>query len=553
MKSKKRVNPIILNDGMTIGSLAAETDDDFLFDCFIHYPPVDTARRVEAHGSLLTGRTGAGKTAIIRYLKTVAQNTSQIEPSEMAMSYVSNSDALQFLQAIGADLDLLFQALWKHVLCIEFIRLRWSVTDATKSQSLFDRFFQAFSKDQRKQKAIKYLKDWEGQFWITMDENIKTLTERVEKKVEAELGGELHKWRTRGQYDKQLSNEKKTDLVRRVRDIISVEQLSELAGVIDLLSEQADHMDGEQNKFYIFVDQLDDRWVDTTVRFRLIRSLIETVKSFRRITNLKIIIAIRSDILERVLQETRDLSFQREKSEEYFIKIRWTRAQLKQMVDSRIVRLYRRQYTGQDVHFDDLFSFQVGRVDPFDYMVERTLMRPRDMIAFVNQCLKEAEGQWEITATHIRRAEIEYSRLRREALEQEWQSAFPTLRALLDFIAEQRKESVHVQELVSGEKLGQLALNLAAATKIDFDPIYSAATEYCDDPEQKALVFCKEVISILYRVGAIGLKIDAADRFRYSHLDEPVISSAVLPDDAKIRVHPMLHAALKVNVGRYAS
>src|SRR5690606_25700657 len=105
------------------------------------------------------------------------------------------------------------------------------------------------------------------------------------------------------------------------RDIISVEQLSELAGVIDLLSEQSSHMHGEQNKFYLFVDKLDDRWVDTTVRFRLIRSLIETIKSFRRITNLKIVIALRADILERVLQETRDLSFQREKSEEYFVKI----------------------------------------------------------------------------------------------------------------------------------------------------------------------------------------------------------------------------------------
>jgi hypothetical protein len=46
----------------------------------------------------------------------------EIDPSEMAMSYVSNSDAHNFLHAISADLDLLFQASWKHVLCIEFNR-----------------------------------------------------------------------------------------------------------------------------------------------------------------------------------------------------------------------------------------------------------------------------------------------------------------------------------------------------------------------------------------------------------------------------------------------
>jgi hypothetical protein len=57
----KHTNPIRLNDGMTIGSLAAETDDDYLFDCFVHYPPVDIAMKVDSHGSILTGRTGAGK------------------------------------------------------------------------------------------------------------------------------------------------------------------------------------------------------------------------------------------------------------------------------------------------------------------------------------------------------------------------------------------------------------------------------------------------------------------------------------------------------------
>lgn len=550
MKKLRPTNPVILNDGMTIGSLAAETDDDFLFECFVHYPPVELAKRIEAHGSILIGRTGAGKTAIIRYLREIAQHTVQVEPSEMAMSYVSNSDALQFLNAIGADLDLLFQALWKHVLCIEFIRLRWSVNDSEKSKSIFHRLVEAFSRDQRKQKAIRYLQEWEGQFWITMDENIKTLTERVEKKVEAELGGELHKWKTRGQYDKQLSSEKKTDLVRRVRDIISAEQLSELAGVIDILSEQASELKGEHNKFYILVDKLDERWVDTSVRFRLIRALVETVKSFRRITNLKIIIALRSDILERVLQETKDLSFQREKSEEYIINIKWSKGQLKEMLEKRIVKMYRRQYTGQDVHMVDLFPYQVGRIDAFDYIAERTLLRPRDVIAFVNQCLKEAEGHTEVTATHIRRAESEYSRLRREALEQEWQSAFPTLRSLLDFLAEQRRESFRVNEIAPSDRLEQLGLNIASERRLEFDPIHSAATEYCNDPSQKAIPFCKEVMSILYRVGAVGLKLDATDRFRYSHQDEPVISGAVMPNDTKIRIHPMLHSALKVNLSR---
>ncbi|MCF6114146.1 P-loop ATPase, Sll1717 family [Mesorhizobium muleiense] len=549
MAKRKHTNPIRLNDGMTIGSLAAETDDDYLFDCFVHYPPVDIAMKIDSHGSILTGRTGAGKTAIIRYIATHVEHSVQIQPSDMAMSYVSNSDALLFLHAIGADLDLLFQALWKHVLCIEFIRLRWAVTDSEKSRSIFGRIAEKFSRDQRKQKALRYLREWEGEFWITMDENIKTITERVEKKVEAELGGEIKRWKARGQYDKQMSVDKKTDLVRRVRSIISGEQLSELSGVIDILSEFDASEQGQQSKYYILIDKLDENWVDTSVRFRLIRALIETVKTFRRVRNLKVLVAMRTDILERVVQETKDISYQREKSEEYFIKMKWNRPQLRLLADTRILKMYRRQYTAQDVHFADLFPYQINRTDAIDYIIDRTLMRPRDVIAFVNECLRAADGTLEVTATHVRRGEIEYSRLRREALEHEWQSAFPTLKLLLDFIAETRKEAFQIGDMTAGSRLEQLGLNVASEPKIDFDPTHAAATAFCESPAENAFLFAKGVAAILYRVGAVGLKLDPGDRFRYSHQDEPIISVALIPDEAKVRVHPMLHGALKINLG----
>jgi hypothetical protein len=166
-------NPVVLRPGATIGSNSAERDDEFLFDCFVSYPPVDSCLDVNSSGTVLIGRTGAGKTAIIRYLMNNCEHVVEIDPSEMAMNYVANSDALNFVHAIGADLDHLFQVLWKHVLCIEFIRLRWKVSDETKSHNIFMRFFEHFNKNPRKQKALRYLEEWQGKFWISMDENIK--------------------------------------------------------------------------------------------------------------------------------------------------------------------------------------------------------------------------------------------------------------------------------------------------------------------------------------------------------------------------------------------
>src|SRR5258706_13412092 len=105
-KPAKRSNPVLLAKGMNIGSISAETDDDFLFDCFVHNPAVDLATRIQSPGMVLSGRTGSGKTAIIRHIERSGHPHVVIDPNDMSLSYVSNSDALRFLQAIGADLDL---------------------------------------------------------------------------------------------------------------------------------------------------------------------------------------------------------------------------------------------------------------------------------------------------------------------------------------------------------------------------------------------------------------------------------------------------------------
>lgn len=110
-KADKRRNPVLLQHGLSIGNNAAESDDEFLFDCFVHYPPVESCKDPRHPGMILGGRTGAGKTAILRYLANTEERVHEIDPGEMAMSYVANSDILNFVQTIGGDLDLFFQIL----------------------------------------------------------------------------------------------------------------------------------------------------------------------------------------------------------------------------------------------------------------------------------------------------------------------------------------------------------------------------------------------------------------------------------------------------------
>lgn len=529
---------------MTVGSNSAEYDDDFLFDCFVHYPPVDECLRIQSSTMIVSGRTGAGKTAILRYIHNSEEHSVEIDPTEMSMSYVSNSDALQFLQAIGADLDLLFQVLWKHVLCIEFIRLRWNVENEEKSKSIFSRITSKFYRDERKTKAVEYLKEWEGKFWITMDQNIKEITERYERKINAELGVDIKKFKAGGQYDKRISAEKKSELVARARKIIDATQLSDLHQVIEMLSVGENH--DSMNKYYILIDKLDERWVDTNIRFRMIRALIESLAKFRKINNLKILVSMRIDVFERVVQETKDLTFQREKFDSYSIRLKWSKKELKELVDKRIRLLFKRQYSSEDIEYNDIFPNKIGNQDSFDYLIERTLLRPRDIIAFINECISFSENSNSISVSHIRDAEREYSRIRLLSLEQEWQSAFPSLRKVIDFISKKKIAYMNIKDIGNDGSIDDLALSICSDQKIDFDPFYEVSKKYIEEKNSSSLEYSKEIIVLLYRVGAVGVKLSPDERYVYSHIDTPLLHSSMISDTARVAIHPMLWAAYRL-------
>jgi hypothetical protein len=79
-------------------------------------------------------------------------------------------------------------------------------------------------------------------------------------------------------------------------------------------------------------------------------------------------------------------------------------------------------------------------------------MRPRDVIAFVNECLRAPQGRYEVSGTIIKQTEIEFSRIRREALEQEWQSAFPSIKRLLDFLGSRQKSVIDLDEFCQSKE-----------------------------------------------------------------------------------------------------
>lgn len=539
-------NPVVIRPDTTIGNISAEADGDFLFECFVDHPALEAARSSKNSKMFVSARTGSGKTAILRKIEQqFPKTTSVVDLPGLSMDYVANSDIIRFLKSLEVDLDLFFQALWKHVLCLEYIRLRYNVKNAERSNEVFGWLKEFFRADDRRASALKYLALWQGRFFITMDENIKELTSKLESQITGELGVEVEKFSTRAGYTRTLSSEKRSELVARAKKIVNSAQLADLNRVLELLS-NVDNAEKYVGTYYILIDRLDEKWVDEEIRFDLIRALIECLRTFNKIPNLKAVVAIREDVLERVVQETRDIGFQREKYDDYFLRVIWTEDQLKEVVRKRFNLLYRRKYTSDNVTFHDVFRNKIGQKDPLDYILERTLYRPRDVISFINECFERAQGDKEVTARVVKEAESEYSRIRMQALIQEWQSAFPSLSIAFRLLSNRRGRFAST-EIAAKEFLDDFVLEVDQSPAWKNDPIKEMVVRYMQDgSEDNMLGVARILISELYRIGAIGLKTSAGERYIYSYQDVPVISPDAIDLETKIHIHPMLHRALNV-------
>ena len=543
--SPKSIIPI--DSSMNVGTIAAENDDKFLFQCFIDHPAKSLVENMENSKAILLGSTGAGKTAILRKIESEKERSAFIELNNLSMGYVSNSDVVRFIHALDVPLDFFFQALWKHILVLEYIRIGFDVDSTKKSQSLWTRIQEYFIYDKAKTKAIQYLDKWSERFWVSFDEKIKEISQTLEMDVEANLGAEYRKFRADSGYSRKLGEEKKTHLQARLKKVVNADLLSDLARVIDALSEYSEG--NKQRTVYILIDGLDDNWVDQSIKYRLIKSLIEGLKSLRKIRGVKVIASIRSDLLEKVISETRHDGFQSEKYEDFYARVIWKKDQIIELLDQRVNYLYRSKYSSEDVHLADVLPERVKKDKTTDLILERTLLRPRDAISFLNQCFVNAVDKIPLPERAVIRAEAVYSEDRRRALIEEWNSVFPCISAYLEQL-NGKNESFRADEIWTTsfvESFGNSFLNISNCSD---DPLYPTI-EKAYGPQTGSDDRCLDEIVVaflrsLHLCGAIGLNTQPHEPLHWFYVEQKEISPMAINRETKVKVHPMLHASLGI-------
>ena len=536
-------NKITFRSNINIGHNGAENDGDFLFNCFVDHYALAELRDIGNSAMFILGSTGIGKTALIRMIERLEPNSARLELHDMSMSHISNSDTINFMKGLDVDLSLLFQSLWRHVICIEYIKSMKLAESSDKLRFHARRISDAVTGDRKRRTIESYFALNEKKFWNTIDENVIEFTTGFENNVSAEMGIEIEKNNARAGYARSLSREKKTQLQQRAKKFVDSGLLAEQAQIISVLG---DHSARSSARHFLLIDGIDDNWVDVSLKYQLVQALFEAVKAFQKIRNFKIIVALRNDVFERMVMDSGVSKGQLEKYDDFIIRLKWTKPQLFSLADKRINHLFKWRYSSENVHFPDIFKQSVdSRKDVFSYLVERTLNRPRDVINFISSTLQAAEGKSAVSKNDFLRGEGEYSNLRLKALRYEWQSAFPGISVLLNILSH-KPVYFGVAEFNTTKFIEELYDGMGREHAFQSDDIYQQINSSLavGGRSIEAIDMIQVVFSRLNAVGAVGLKISSAETWQWAHETGRPVPPPAIDLNTKVTIHPMLHFAL---------
>lgn len=533
----------------SIGVADAIADREYLKTCFVDNGTLSILADCHKPQCIITGRTGAGKTALLQQLAGSAEHVIQLAPDALALSYVSDSAILRFITELGVNLDLFYRLLWRHVFVVELIRENYNIINKDTWSRYISRLMNLIQGNTPKTEALEYLLRYGESYWLDSDKRVKEVTETLEHDltngIETNVDIRLAEFVTSRagisqSRQNKLSSEQKIEVRQIGQQIVDKVQMRKLSRVMSVLNE--DILDNKQKTFYITIDHLDEGWVVGDIRYPLIRALIETAKDFNhKIQNVKIILALRTDLLDRIFRYSRDPGYQEEKYQSLYLPISWSKVDLIKLLDQRIARLVREQYTTAQVSLRDIMPNSIHGNNSVEYILDRTLMRPRDAIAFINDCISHAEGKASLTATVISDAEEKYSESRLRALADEWSGIYSDLIELCLLLRGYPRKfpaSRFIDNTVDH------LLSILVKSNIDSSgQIYRLAEEYfeADDPTG----FANRVIRILYRVGLIGVKRPARE-INWSFLGQELSREEIDSQDT-ISIHAAFWRVLGVS------
>jgi hypothetical protein len=208
------------------------------------------------------------------------------------------------------------------------------------------------------------------------------------------------------------------------------------------------------------------------------------------------------------------------------------------LLDLRINKVLKARYASRAKigHVDVLPAGQV------DYLLARTLHRPRDLIEYVNRCIKQA-GAAQLTPKVVKEAEREYSRERLESLRDEWREQYPSLDRVARALLQGKNSNLILGDLQATDVRERITLLAAGAKTSEILP-HGLAEAVNDDGRFR--MFVAEATVALGVAGILQVKVAPTEPFASGPEDMRSVRGEQLDSSTSLRVHPMLHKALGV-------
>jgi hypothetical protein len=535
----------------SIGGEQAEADP-LLSEAFYESDDYRTVASKDDRRCFLIARTGSGKSAVLQRLEEEhSEHVVRVAPEDLSLNYITNLGVMRYLDELEVSLDPLFIALWKHVLLVELIRHRYKVDSLAAKQNFLLMLREKIKRDPAKKAALDYLEDFQDRFWVEADERVREITDKFEEKINTEAKGvfgfggspRLNVNATFGGASADtFSSEEKRQLHERFQRIVNETQMARLNKMLKVLDE--DILDSHQNFTYVVIDDLDRDWVDEKVANSLVRCLFRAVLDLQKVRNLKVIVALRTNIFEN-LDFGHRTGGQEEKFRSLALRMKWSPTELRDLVNDRM-RVASRKQGGQVSSIVDVLPrTNMTRGDAFDYMLTRTLMRPRDIIAFVNETLSASSAD-RVSWDDIKNAEDSYSYKRFLALRDEWKTSYPDIDRVFSVFS---GSVIPLSRDEFTRRIDDAALLLA-------DPyfrgnewlVYMTASMW-NNPDGTWASWYGPLVALLYNIGFIGCATGRQSSMRYVR-EYPDFAERVsnLESTTSFAIHPTFHAALDIRV-----
>jgi hypothetical protein len=373
--------PLTPLEKVDLGDLAAENEIIALQSYFVPTGQYNEVKR--GHARLVVGRKGAGKTAIfygVREAHTKDRSQLVLDLKPEGHQLVKLREAILHELSPGMQQHVL-TAFWNYLLLMEIAHK----IIRTEQQTAY-----------RNMKLSEFYKEVKKAYSVHMT-------------AEAEQGDFSE--RLLALVDDIVGRRQSVTALNQTGEVTQLIYRSDIRQLNDAISQYVTA--SRKEDIWLLFDNLDKGWPIFDVKLedvRIITSLLEATRKLQRqfenrSLNLRAVVFLRNDIYQHLILDPGD------RGKENPAILDWNDPEtLKEMLRRRIALS-----TGLNESFDELwrlfFASHVRGEESFSFILGRTLMRPRELLQFVRDCINVAVNRRheQVTEDDILYAEHSYS------------------------------------------------------------------------------------------------------------------------------------------------